>query len=99
MNRKNVKESEIENISIKENLSKISQYDEINNINEENNPLINIDVNLGENISKKLTIYSNDDIDKKIHDFCLINDLPSEAEKPLHSLLFKELNSKISQCK
>ena len=61
--------------------------------------LINIQINLGDGKIKELKIDSIDNIEESINDFCIENNLPIEAKKPIKNLLLKELNKKISECK
>ena len=64
-----------------------------------NSQLIKVEINIGDGIIKELNIYSMDDIEKSIIDFCKENNLPEEAKKPIKNLLMQELNKKIAQCK
>ena len=64
-----------------------------------NSQLIKIEINIGDGIIKELNIYSMDDIEKSIIDFCKENNLPEEAKTPIKNLLIQELNKKITKCK
>lgn len=64
-----------------------------------NKPFFTLQVNIGEEKTKDLNIYSTDNIEKDIENFCLENNLPSEAKVPIQDLLMEELNKKINQCK
>ena len=73
----------------------------MDNKDEDNNneSLIKVEINIGNNQIKELNITSMNDIDKSINDFCIENNLPKEAEIPIKSLLIKEIDKKINQCK
>ena len=62
-------------------------------------PFIKVEINIGNGQIKELNINSIDDIDKSIDDFCIENNLPKEAKKPIKKLLLEELNKKIPECK
>ena len=65
----------------------------------EGQSLIKVEINIGNGEIKDLNIYSMNDLDKSINDFCIENNLPKEAKIPIKNLLLEELNKKISQCK
>ena len=74
----------------------------MDNKDEDNNnsePFIKVEINIGNGQIKELNINSIDDIDKSIDDFCIENNLPKEAKKPIKKLLLEELNKKIPECK
>ena len=61
--------------------------------------LISIQIEIGDNQAKELKIDSIDDIDKPINDFCIENNLPKEAKASIKNLLLEEIEKKITQCK
>ena len=73
----------------------------VDNKDEGNNSksLIKVEINIGNNQIKELNIFSMNDIDKSINDFCIENNLPKEAEEPIKKLIIEEIDKKINQCK
>ena len=65
----------------------------------EGQSLIKVEINIGNGEIKELNIYSMNDLDKSINDFCLENNLPKGAKIPIKNLLLEELSKKISLCK
>ncbi len=61
--------------------------------------LISIQIEIGDNQAKELKIDSIDDVDKSINDFCIENNLPKEAKASIKNLLLEEIEKKITQCK
>jgi len=61
--------------------------------------LISIQIEIGDNKAKELKIDSIDDVDKSINDFCVENNLPIEAKASIKNLLLEEIEKKITQCK
>jgi len=61
--------------------------------------LISIQIEIGDNQAKELKIDSIDDVDKSINDFCVENNLPKEAKMSIKNLLLEEIEKKINQCK
>jgi len=64
----------------------------INYTNKSNNPLeLAIDVNITDNVSDKLEIYKNDDLDEVIDAFCTKNGLDEEKKKMLKEQIVTRL--------
>lgn len=61
--------------------------------------LISIQIEIGDNQAKELKIDSIDDVDKSINNFCKENNLPKEAKNSIKNLLLEEIEKKIMQCK
>ena len=61
--------------------------------------LISIQIEIGDNQEKELKIDSIDNVDKSINDFCIENNLPKEAKASIKNLLLEEIEKKITQCK
>ena len=95
-------ERDKESIKEEDTYFKENQTYSLDNRDEEYNEgqsLIKVEINIGNGEIKDLNIYSMNDLDKSIKDFCIENNLPKEAKIPIKNLLLEELNKKISQCK
>ena len=91
-----------ESIKQEDTYFKENQTYSLDNRDEEYNEgqsLIKVEINIGNGEIKELNIYSMNDIDKSIDNFCTENNLPKEAKIPIKNLLLEELNKKISLCK
>lgn len=67
--------------------------------NNQNNPLLSIEIQLTETESATLIINDDDVIDDKIVSFCKEHNLPNEVKELITEQVMEQLENQISHCK
>ena len=65
----------------------------------EDTPILSIDIQIDENNSKKFEINSFDELDNKLNSFCEENKLPESAKKYIYNSIMEKINQNQNQAK